>query len=146
MFLVNDSLVQVKEFRAHTAPVNDLSFDTEGEYIGSCSDDGSVVINSLFTDDEKLRFDYHRPMKAISLDPDYTKKQSKRFVAGGLAGHLYMNSKKWFGYKDQVCENLCRVNFFCNIVNLIEGDLVGAAFWGRSNPFCEMERKSHCVG
>lgn len=93
---------QVKEFRAHTAPVNDLSFDSEGEYIGSCSDDGSVVINSLFTDDEKLRFDYHRPMKAISLDPDYTKKQSKRFVAGGLAGHLYMNSKKWFGYKDQV--------------------------------------------
>jgi hypothetical protein len=41
-------------------------------------------------------------MKAISLDPDYTKKQSKRFVAGGLAGHLYMNSKKWFGNKDQV--------------------------------------------
>ncbi|XP_010521708.1 PREDICTED: vacuolar protein sorting-associated protein 41 homolog [Tarenaya hassleriana] len=92
---------QVKEFRAHTSPVNDLSFDIEGEYIGSCSDDGSVVINSLFTD-EKLRFDYHRPMKAISLDPEYTKKQSRRFVAGGLAGHLYLNSKKWLGYKDQV--------------------------------------------
>lgn len=105
------SLLQVREFRAHTAPVNDLSFDTEGEYIGSCSDDGSVVINSLFTDDEKMKSDYHRPMKAISLDPDYAKKQSKRFVAGGLAGHLYMNSKKWLGFRDQVCENVGRLRF-----------------------------------
>ncbi|KAE8660371.1 Vacuolar protein sorting-associated protein 41-like protein [Hibiscus syriacus] len=92
---------QVKEFAAHSATVNELSFDIEGEYIGSCSDDGSVVINSLFTD-EKLKFDYHRPMKAIALDPDYARKSSRRFVAGGLAGHLYFNTKKWLGYKDQV--------------------------------------------
>ncbi|PON71205.1 Vacuolar protein sorting-associated protein [Trema orientale] len=92
---------QVKEFTAHTAAVNDLSFDVEGEYIGSCSDDGSVVINSLFTD-EKMKFEYHRPMKAIALDPDYAKKASRRFVAGGLAGHLYFNSKKWLGFRDQV--------------------------------------------
>ncbi|KAG5515636.1 hypothetical protein RHGRI_036620 [Rhododendron griersonianum] len=92
---------QVKEFPAHTATVNDLCFDIEGEYIGSCSDDGSVVINSLFTD-ERMQFDYHRPMKAIALDPDYAKKTSRRFVAGGLAGHLYLNMKKWIGYRDQV--------------------------------------------
>ncbi|XP_022729889.1 vacuolar protein sorting-associated protein 41 homolog isoform X2 [Durio zibethinus] len=92
---------QVKEFAAHSAAVNDLSFDIEGEYIGSCSDDGSIVINSLFTD-EKLKFEYHRPMKAIALDPDYSRKTSRRFVAGGLAGHLYFNTKKWLGYKDQV--------------------------------------------
>ncbi|KAG4979909.1 hypothetical protein JHK82_033151 [Glycine max] len=90
----------VKEFSAHASVVNDLSFDTEGEYIGSCSDDGSVVINSLFTD-EKLKFEYHRPMKAVALDPDYARKMSRRFVAGGLAGHLYLNSKKWLGYRDQ---------------------------------------------
>ncbi|CBI17115.3 unnamed protein product, partial [Vitis vinifera] len=92
---------QVKEFRAHNATVNDLSFDVEGEYIGSCSDDGYVVINSLFTD-EKMKFEYHRPMKAIALDPDYARKTSRRFVAGGLAGHLFFNTKRWLGYKDQV--------------------------------------------
>ncbi|KAL8146419.1 hypothetical protein AgCh_004237 [Apium graveolens] len=92
---------QVKEFAAHTATVNDLCFDTAGEYIGSCSDDGSVVINSLFTDD-KLKVDYHRPMKAIALYPDYARNPSKRYVAGGLAGHLYLNLKKWIGYGDQV--------------------------------------------
>ncbi|XP_057781883.1 vacuolar protein sorting-associated protein 41 homolog [Salvia miltiorrhiza] len=92
---------QVKEFIAHTAAVNDLCFDIEGEYIGSCSDDGSVVINSLFTE-ERLKFEYHRPMKAIALDPDYVRKASRRFVTGGLAGHLYYNVKKWIGYRDQV--------------------------------------------
>ncbi|CAL5212206.1 unnamed protein product [Lathyrus oleraceus] len=92
---------QVKEFSAHASVVNDLSFDIEGEYIGSCSDDGSVVINSLFTD-ELMKFEYHRPMKAIALDPDYARKMSRRFIAGGLAGNLYLNSKKWLGYRDQV--------------------------------------------
>ncbi|XP_027340722.1 vacuolar protein sorting-associated protein 41 homolog isoform X3 [Abrus precatorius] len=92
---------QVKEFSAHAAVVNDLSFDVEGEYIGSCSDDGSVVINSLFSN-EKMKFEYHRPMKAIALDPDYSRNTSRRFVAGGLAGNLYLNSKKWLGYRDQV--------------------------------------------
>lgn len=93
--------MQVKEFTAHSATVNDLSFDMEGEYIGSSSDDGSVVINGLFTE-EKMKFDYHRPMKAIALDPEYARKASRRFVAGGLAGHLYFNSKKWLGFRDQV--------------------------------------------
>jgi WD40 repeat protein len=97
---------QVKEFAAHTAAVNDLSFDIEGEYIGSCSDDGTVVINSLFTDEKVLKFEYHRPMKAIALDPEYSRKMSKRFVAGGLAGQLYFNSKKWLGYRDQVCTRM----------------------------------------
>ncbi|XP_055830070.1 vacuolar protein sorting-associated protein 41 homolog [Solanum dulcamara] len=92
---------QVKEFAPHTASVNDLCFDTEGEYVGSCSDDGSVVINSLFTD-EKMKFEYHRPMKAIALDPDYARTSSRRFVTGGLPGQLYLNVKKWLGYRDQV--------------------------------------------
>lgn len=92
---------QVKEFHAHKATVNGLSFDIDGEFIGSCSDDGSVVINSLFTD-EKRKFEYHRPMKTIALDPDYARKSSRRFVAGGLAGQLIYYTKKWFGYQEQV--------------------------------------------
>lgn len=58
------------------------------------------MIISLFTD-EKLKFEYHRPMKAIAIDPDYAR-SSRRFVAGGLAGNLYFNVKKWLGYRDQV--------------------------------------------
>lgn len=101
----------MKEFPAHGAVVNDLSFDVEGEYIGSCSDDGSVVISGLFSD-EKMRFEYHRPMKAIALDPDYARNTSRRFVAGGLAGNLYLNSKKWLGYRDQVGQILLTFNLY----------------------------------
>jgi hypothetical protein len=92
---------QVKEFKAHTATVNDLCFDLDGEFVGSCSDDGTIVIHSLFTE-EKLKFEYHRPMKAIAIDPDYARKSSRRFATGGLAGHLLLNTKKWIGYRDQV--------------------------------------------
>ncbi|KAI0529161.1 hypothetical protein KFK09_001708 [Dendrobium nobile] len=92
---------QVKEFSSHSATVNDICFDAEGEYVSSCSDDGSVVINSLFTD-ERMKFEYHRPMKSIALDPDYSRKSTRRFVAGGLAGQLFLNSKTWLGYNKQV--------------------------------------------
>ncbi|KAH7276323.1 hypothetical protein KP509_39G002800 [Ceratopteris richardii] len=92
---------QVKEFAAHTATVNELSFDMIGEFIGSCSDDGSVVINSLYSD-EKERFDFHRPMKAVALDPDYEQRSTRRFVAGGLAGQLMLYGKSWFGRREQI--------------------------------------------
>lgn len=87
--------MQVKEFRAHSATINDLSFDLEGEFIGSCSDDGCIVINSLFTE-EIEKIEYQRPMKAIALDPNYLRKSSRRYVTGGLAGELILYEKKWF--------------------------------------------------
>ncbi|KAL5213790.1 hypothetical protein ABZP36_002942 [Zizania latifolia] len=86
---------QVKEIAAHTATINDISFDADGEYIGSCSDDGTVVISSLFTD-EKLKFEYHRPMKTIALDPDYYRNY-RRFATGGLAGQVLILTKKTWG-------------------------------------------------
>jgi hypothetical protein len=41
-------------------------------------------------------------MKAVALDPDYARKSSRRFAAGGLAGQLLLNTKGWFGNRDQV--------------------------------------------
>ncbi|CAM6008740.1 unnamed protein product [Sphagnum balticum] len=92
---------QVREFHAHTATVNEVSIDSNGEFVGSCSDDGTVVISSLYTD-EKEKFDYQRPMKAVALDPEYSRKTSRQFVAGGLAGQLLFISKGWLGYREQV--------------------------------------------
>lgn len=92
---------KIQGFPAHTSVVNDLCFDIEGEYIGSCSDDGTVVINNLFSD-ETLKFTYRRAMKTIALDPEYARKSSRRFVTGGVAGDLYFNVKKWIGYRDQL--------------------------------------------
>lgn len=92
----------MKEIAAHAATINDISFDGKGEYIGSCSDDGTVAINSLFAE-EKLKFEYHRPMKAIALDPDY-ERNYRRFATGGLAGQVLVLTKKysWAGYHKKV--------------------------------------------
>ncbi|VAH54201.1 unnamed protein product [Triticum turgidum subsp. durum] len=92
---------QSKEIKAHTATINDISFE-DREYIGSCSDDGTIVISNLFTD-EKLKFEYHRPMKAIALDPQYSR-SNNRFATGGLAGQvLVLTKKSWVsGYNKKV--------------------------------------------
>lgn len=98
----------MKEIAAHTATINDISFDGDGEYIGSCSDDGTVAINSLFTD-EKLKFEYHRPMKAIALDPNYARNY-RRFATGGLAGQvLVLTKKSWGGYHKKVSSVFFRI-------------------------------------
>lgn len=81
--------------------MNEVSFDSDGEYVGSCSDDGSVVISSLYTD-EREKFEYLRPVKAVALDPEYARKGSKQFALGGLAGQLLFVSKGWLGYREQV--------------------------------------------
>jgi hypothetical protein len=49
-------------------------------------------------------------MKTVALDPDYSRKTSRRFVAGGLAGQLFLNIKNWLGYSKQVC--LCPMRKF----------------------------------
>ena len=38
--------LQVKQFSAHKAVVNDICFDEQTEYIASCSDDGSVAVRT----------------------------------------------------------------------------------------------------
>ncbi|KAG0246211.1 hypothetical protein B0O80DRAFT_409983 [Mortierella sp. GBAus27b] len=85
-----------QKFQAHTATVNDLSVDLEGEFIASASDDGKVVINGLFGQ-ETHSFNYKRPVKAVALDPNYSKSNSRRFVSGGMAGQLVLNEKGLFG-------------------------------------------------
>lgn len=54
--------MQVKCFPSHTAAVNDVSFDLAGEYVASCSDDGTVVVNGLYSE-ERERHNYYRPIK-----------------------------------------------------------------------------------
>lgn len=59
------------------------------------------MIRSLTTP-ETHAFDYHRPVHALALEPDFNKKASKAFVCGGMAGKLVLQEKGWLGYKEQV--------------------------------------------
>jgi len=62
---------------------------------------GKVVINALYNN-ETSTYSYKRPVKAVALDPDYSKKNSRQFCTGGLAGQLVLNEKGWFNNKDTV--------------------------------------------
>ncbi|KAJ3146963.1 Vacuolar protein sorting-associated protein 41 [Geranomyces michiganensis] len=89
----------VKRFQCHSATVTALSIESNGEYVASASDDGKVVINSLYSNEVQL-VNYKRPVKAVSLEPDYSKKTTRQFVSGGMAEILMMTGKGWFGNKD----------------------------------------------
>lgn len=81
------SVAQIRRFESHTATINDLSFDEKSEFIASCSDDGNVVVHSLYTD-EVTRLKYSRPVKvcqnietalpisSICLTPNLTDKRA----------------------------------------------------------------------
>lgn len=92
---------QVKRLQKHEASVVDVCCDRKGEYVASCAADGSVWVQSLYTD-ESARFEYNGPLSAIALDPEYASKASRRFVVGGEAGKLWMNNRGWLGTRDTV--------------------------------------------
>lgn len=41
-----------------------------------------------------------RPMRCIALDPNYSKRNTRQFVSGGMAGNLVLSEKGWLGQKD----------------------------------------------
>ncbi|KAJ3216670.1 Vacuolar protein sorting-associated protein 41 [Clydaea vesicula] len=86
----------VKKFDAHSATINQISIDTNGEYVCSSSDDGKIAINSLYSSDSYI-FNYKRPVKACALEPDYSKKSTKQYCSGGMAEYLTLSGKGWFG-------------------------------------------------
>ena len=92
---------QVKRLQQHEASVVDVCCDRKGEYVASCAADGSVWVQSLYTE-EKARFEYNSSLSAIALDPEYASNASRRFVVGGEAGKLWMNNRGWLGTRDTV--------------------------------------------
>jgi hypothetical protein len=62
---------------------------------------GRVMINGI-TSPEKYAADLKRPVKAIALEPGFSKKTSRAFVCGGMGGALVMHEKGWLGHKEQI--------------------------------------------
>ena len=45
------SSTTIRQWSNHQATVTDISIDLAGEYVGSCSSDGSVTIRGVFSDE-----------------------------------------------------------------------------------------------
>ncbi|RXK35663.1 vacuolar protein sorting 41 [Tremella mesenterica] len=92
---------KVNSFRPHAASITCLRMDEENDFVATASFEGRVVIHSI-TSTESYAFDYKRPMRAIALEPGFSKKTTRRFVCGGMAGNLILQEKGWLGYKEQI--------------------------------------------
>ena len=60
-----------------------------------------MVIVGL-TSTETYAFDFKRQMRAIALEPSFSKRSSRSFVCGGMAGNLVMHEKSWLGHKETI--------------------------------------------
>ena len=89
----------IQRFAPHSAAVNDICVDRTGEFVGSCSQDGTVVISSMYGAEASTHW-HHRPVCAIALDGAHSVRRV--FTTGGLAGQLVLNTKGWFGAKDAI--------------------------------------------
>ncbi|GAA5842868.1 hypothetical protein JCM3766R1_005688 [Sporobolomyces carnicolor] len=91
----------LKTFRPHAAMVNDLSLDLQSDFVASASMDGKVAIHSLTTNEAHV-FDLQRPMRCVALEPNFSKRSTRQFVSGGMAGSLILSEKGWLGHKETV--------------------------------------------
>jgi len=99
--LILDSLgTLVRELEGHLNAVNDLKLDDHCEYLVSGADDGNVKIWNLFSTESEISFNRSRPVKAVVLEPEYSKKSTKSVVNASTG--VVKSSKGWLGYRDTV--------------------------------------------
>jgi hypothetical protein len=102
----------IKSCRPHDKPIENISVDSTGYTIASCSDNGTVVIYTL-GDEEKEVVSFNEPVKAvclknIGLDKNLTNNKEKKersFIVGGNSGQLVYHRTSWFKKKDVVLFN-----------------------------------------
>ncbi|CAI9735685.1 sorting-associated 41 homolog isoform X1 [Octopus vulgaris] len=92
----------IKDIQAHNNTVNQISIDDSGDYIASCSDDGHIIITGLYSSENDQSKNFDRPIKAIALDPQFSKPGSgKHYISGD--DKLVLGEKNFLGrYKNYV--------------------------------------------
>lgn len=93
--------IREKEFPSHTTTVNEISIDDNGDYIASCSDDGVVSINGLYTSEHNTKSTHDFPVRSVALDPQFGRKRDRQYVLGG-SDQLILYEKGFFRTKPTV--------------------------------------------
>ncbi|XP_065056613.1 vacuolar protein sorting-associated protein 41 homolog [Rhopilema esculentum] len=93
--------IRNKEFPSHTTTVNQISIDSYGEYVASCSEDGRVVINGLYCSENNIQLMFDCPIRAIALHPEYAKRGNRQYLVG-VGEKLLLYEKGWLRNKNTV--------------------------------------------
>ena len=93
--------IRNKEFPSHTTTVNQISIDSYGEYVASCSEDGRVVINGLYNSDNNVQQMFDCPIRALALHPEYSRRGNRQYVIG-VGEKMLLYEKGWLRNKSTV--------------------------------------------
>ena len=93
--------IQDREFPSHTTTVNEISIDGNGDYIASCSDDGVVSINGLYSSELNNKCCHDFPVRAVALDPQYGRRRDRQFAVGG-GDKLILYERRMFRTKPTI--------------------------------------------
>lgn len=75
--------IRSKELELHVDSVTQLSIDEQGDHLASCSRDGKVVVQGLYSSDHNQVLAFDRPVGAVAIDPHFYRSGSgRRFVSG----------------------------------------------------------------
>lgn len=75
--------IRSKELELHRDSVTQLSIDEQGDHLASCSRDGKVVVQGLYSSDHNQVLAFDRPVGAVAIDPHFYRSGSgRRFVTG----------------------------------------------------------------
>ncbi|CAD7086533.1 unnamed protein product [Hermetia illucens] len=78
-----DSFLNRQQSFSHSVSVNQISIDSKGEYVATCSDDGRVIINELYNEESHQKLEIGKFVRSVALDPDYHKSGSgRRLIVG----------------------------------------------------------------
>ncbi|XP_037029036.1 vacuolar protein sorting-associated protein 41 homolog [Bradysia coprophila] len=84
-----DTPINKQTSQIHMVSVNQISVDSKGEYIASCSD-GMAIIHGLYTDENNQKLNIGRAVKSIAIDPFHYKPGSgRKFIIGDNKLTLY---------------------------------------------------------
>lgn len=94
-----------QNFPAHMVSVNQISIDSKGEFIATCSDDGNVIIYGFYSDENNQDIKHSRAVKTIALDPSYWKSGTgRRFIIGDNKMTLYEKGFLKTSRQTMLCE------------------------------------------
>ncbi|RLN86243.1 hypothetical protein BBJ28_00018858 [Nothophytophthora sp. Chile5] len=111
----------IRRLHQHYKKVNQVCIDETGQFIASCSDDGTVAVYTLFpssssvpttnpsndgkdaarqvsvssTGGEVNIYNYFSAVYAVQLEDRYALKRERSFACGGVGGQLIINKKGW---------------------------------------------------
>eukprot|EP00122_Pirum_gemmata_P017510 Pgem_evm1s16398 len=75
--------------------------DNNGDFVASCSDDGTVVINGFYDTENNTTISNNRPVNDCQLSPNFKRPTERKVLHGGSDGQLLLTEKGWFGNKSR---------------------------------------------